>query len=53
MANTDIELGGRISPEMIWHGRWPLGSTPTGAYKEAAKLEGRVVLVSMQRGEPH
>ncbi|ABD68542.1 Flp pilus assembly CpaB [Rhodoferax ferrireducens T118] len=52
VANTDIELGGRISPEMIRMADWPLGSTPTGAYKEAAKLEGRVVLVSMQRGEP-
>ena len=52
VANTDIELGGRISPEMIRMADWPMGSTPTGAYKEAAKLEGRVVLVSMQRGEP-
>ena len=52
VANADIELGGRISPEMIRMADWPVGSVPTGAYKEAAKLEGRVVLVSMQRGEP-
>ncbi|MDO8778823.1 MAG: Flp pilus assembly protein CpaB [Burkholderiaceae bacterium] len=52
VANTDIELGGRISPEMIRMADWPTGSVPTGSFNEAAKLEGRVVLVSMQRGEP-
>lgn len=52
VANTDIELGGRISPEMIRMADWPAGSIPTGAYNEANKLEGRVVTVSMQRGEP-
>jgi pilus assembly protein CpaB len=52
VANTDIELGGRISPEMIRMADWPAGSIPAGAYNEASKLEGRVVTVSMQRGEP-
>ena len=52
VANADIELGGRISPEMIRMVDWPSGSVPTGAFDDAAKLEGRVVLVSMQRGEP-
>lgn len=52
VANTDIELGGRISPEMIRMADWPMGSVPAGAYNEAAKLDGRVVTVSMQRGEP-
>jgi len=52
VANADIELGGRISPEMIRMVDWPEGSVPAGAFSEAAKLEGRVVLVSIQRGEP-
>jgi pilus assembly protein CpaB len=52
VANADIELGGRISPEMIRLADWPDGSVPTGAFSESAKLEGRVVLVSIQRGEP-
>ena len=52
VANADIELGGRISPEMIRMADWPSGSVPTGAFGDAAKLEGRVVLVSSQRGEP-
>ncbi|OGB32993.1 MAG: Flp pilus assembly protein CpaB [Burkholderiales bacterium RIFCSPLOWO2_12_FULL_61_40] len=52
VANTDIELGGRISPEMIRMADWPLGSVPTGAFNEATQLDGRVVTVAMQRGEP-
>jgi len=30
----------------------PMGTLPSGAFAEAAKLDGRVVLVSIQRGEP-
>lgn len=52
VANVDIELGGRISSEMIRMADWPEGSVPSGAFNEAGKLEGRVVLVSIQRGEP-
>lgn len=52
VANVDIELGGKISPEMIRLADWPEGSVPVGAFHEAAKLDGRVVLVSVQRGEP-
>lgn len=52
VANVDIELGGRISPEMIRMAEWPQGSVPAGAFAESDKLVGRVVLVSMQRGEP-
>ena len=52
VANADIELGGRISPEMIRMAEWPEGSTPAGSFVDPAKLQGRVVLVSIQRGEP-
>src|SRR5437660_12722576 len=52
VANVDIELGGRISPEMVRLADWPDGSVPTGAFNDASKLEGRVVLVGIQRGEP-
>ena len=52
VANVDIELGGKISPEMIRLAAWPEGSVPAGAFHEATKLDGRVVLVSIQRGEP-
>ncbi|HSI58039.1 MAG TPA: Flp pilus assembly protein CpaB [Ideonella sp.] len=52
VANADIELGGRISPEMVRMADWPQGSVPGGAFHEPGLLEGRVVTVSMQRGEP-
>ena len=52
VANTDIELGGRIAPEMIRMVDWPQSSVPPGAFTDAGKLEGRVVTVAMQRGEP-
>lgn len=52
VANADIMLGGRLSPEMIRMTEWPTGSVPTGSFYDAKQLEGRVVLVSMQRGEP-
>jgi pilus assembly protein CpaB len=52
VANADIELGGRITPEMIRMAEWPEGSKPAGSITDAAKLPGRVVLVGMQRGEP-
>ena len=52
IANADIELGNRISREMVRMADWPQGSVPAGAFEDPAALEGRVVLVSMQRGEP-
>ena len=52
VANTEIELGGRISPEMVRMADWPQGSVPAGAFTDATKLEGRVVTVALQRGEP-
>ena len=52
IANADIELGGRISREMVRMADWPQGSVPAGAFEDPAALEGRVVLVAMQRGEP-
>jgi pilus assembly protein CpaB len=52
VANVDIELGGRISPEMLRLADWPDGSVPAGAFNDVSKLEGRVVLVGIQRGEP-
>ena len=52
VANADIELGGRISGEMVRLVDWPEASVPVGAFPDASKLDGRVVLVSIQRGEP-
>ena len=52
VANADIELGGRISREMVRMTDWPQGSVPNGSFNDAGVLEGRVVLVGLQRGEP-
>jgi pilus assembly protein CpaB len=52
VANTEIELGGRISTEMVRMAEWPQGSVPAGAFTDATQLEGRVVTVALQRGEP-
>lgn len=52
VAALEIELGGRISPEMVRMVDWPQSSMPPGAFTEPAKLNGRVVLSAVQRGEP-
>ncbi len=52
VANTDISLGQRISPELIKLVDWPAGSTPPGSFNELVKLEGRVLKTSLLRGEP-
>lgn len=52
VANVDISLGSRLSPEMLRMADWPAGSVPEGAFNDADNLNGRVLLVSMQRGEP-
>src|SRR6185436_20096921 len=52
VANFDVELGSRLTPEMVRMVDWHSGSVPDGAFNEAPKLDGRVVKTSMQRGEP-
>ena len=52
VASGDIELGGRVTADLVRMTDWPKDSVPIGAFDEAAKLDGRVVLVSVQRGEP-
>lgn len=52
VASADIELGGRISSEMVRMTDWPKDSVPQGAFSDPSRLHGRVVLVALQRGEP-
>lgn len=51
VAAVDIELGGRISPQMITMVEWPAGSVPPGAFSDLKKLEERVVKVGIPRGD--
>lgn len=52
VANVDIELGSRIAAEQVRMADWPAGSIPQGAFSDAKALAGRVVVTSLQRGEP-
>ena len=51
VAAVDIELGGRINPQMLTTTDWPSGSIPPGAFKDIKELQDRVVKVSVMRGD--
>src|SRR6059058_1868277 len=52
VANTEIELGARLNPEMVRLVDWPQGSVPPRAFADATQLDGRVVTANLHRGEP-
>jgi pilus assembly protein CpaB len=51
VAAMDIELGSKLNPQMLVTVDWPSGSTPQGAFNDLKDLQGRVVKLSVQRGE--
>jgi pilus assembly protein CpaB len=52
VAAGDIQLGSRLTPQMLKTVEWPSGSIPPGAVAKADALEDRVVKTSVLRGEP-
>ncbi len=59
VAAKDVDLGTRLTPEMLTLVEWPRGSVPAGAIQEQSTLlkdpqsqEPRVVKVSVSKGEP-
>lgn len=52
VAATDVEIGARLTPEMLKLVDWPSSSVPPGAFAELDALGGRVVKTSVARGEP-
>lgn len=52
VAAQDIDLGSRLSSQMLRVADWPKGSAPVGAADDPAKLDTRVLKISLQRGEP-
>ncbi|MGZ3181779.1 MAG: Flp pilus assembly protein CpaB [Telluria sp.] len=52
VAAVDIELGTRITPEMITLADWPAGSTPQGAFTDLKAVEQRTLKSSLAKGEP-
>jgi pilus assembly protein CpaB len=52
VAAGDINLGQRLTPEMLKQVEWPADSVPKGAYNDPQKLAGRVLKTSVLLGEP-
>lgn len=52
VAAVELQLGGRITPDAVRMVDWPSGSVPTGAFKDAALLDGRIAVTSILPGEP-
>ncbi len=51
VAAVDIELGSKITPQMLSTTDWPSGSIPPGAFKDIKDLQDRVVKTSVLRGD--
>ena len=52
VAAGDINLGTRLTPEMIRLADWPAGSVQKDSFSDIKALDTRVTRVSLQRGEP-
>lgn len=52
VAAVDINLGTRVTPEMLRLADWPAGSVPAGTFTDLKQLDTRVARVSLLRGEP-
>ena len=52
VAAADINLGQRLTPEMLKMAEWPADSVPKGAFADPQKLAGRVLKSSVLAGEP-
>ena len=52
VAQVDISMGARITPDMVRLVDWPASVQPPGAIKDDKVLESRVSKTSITRGEP-
>jgi len=52
VAQVDIGLGARITPEMVRLADWPANAVPPGAITDANALASRVSRTGIVRGEP-
>ncbi|MHA4868941.1 Flp pilus assembly protein CpaB [Duganella sp. PWIR1] len=52
VAATDVNLGQRLTTEMLKQIDWPAESLPRGALRDGSKLVGRVLKTSVLRDEP-
>lgn len=52
VASSDINLGQRVTPDLLKVVDWPSNSVPPGSFSDPQKLDGRVLKESALRGEP-
>jgi pilus assembly protein CpaB len=52
VAAQDVNLGQRLTPEMLKQIDWPSDTLPRGALRDGSKLVGRVLKNSVLRDEP-
>jgi len=52
VAALDVNLGQRLTPEMLRQIDWPSETLPRGALRDGSKLVGRVLKTSVLRDEP-
>ena len=52
VAVADINIGQRLTPEMVKLADWPKHSVPKGAFDDPQKIGGRVLKTSILMGEP-
>ena len=52
VAATDLDLGTRLSAEMLQVVEWPSGAMMKGTVADPKTLEGRVINASVLRSEP-
>jgi len=52
VAAMDVNLGQRLTPEMLKQIDWPADTLPRGALRDGGKLAGRVLKTSVLRDEP-
>jgi len=52
VASRDLEPGAPLTAAMLQQTPWPSGTVPVGAFDDMKKLEGRVILAPVFKGEP-
>jgi pilus assembly protein CpaB len=52
VAAVDINLGTKLTPDMIKLADWPAESIPKDSFTDLKQLDTRVTRVALQRGEP-
>ncbi len=51
VAAVDVELGSKLTPQMLTVVDWPTGVLPPGAFPDVARLQDRVLRVGVLKGE--